>query len=477
MKKENWLRVVSFKTELLTENIIHRGYRESLSKLLPGLPPFRNRMIIDNDIYIDLNETDRIQEYFSKSLIKRAIWVYKKIENQSKKLIKISKLIMSNIKNTSNREISNKLEEFFKEFQKTIGAIGVPTIIDLTLESQLKDYLKDSDIKDVDEALSTIAIPFKPVETSKEKEDLLKLIIKIKNEKILLNSKKFEFLVDNHYKEYGWVYSTLFLGNLYNKNQIKKEIKSLFKIAEKEEKSLRDERKKQILEAEKLISKIKSIEGRQKTKFLQKAVYYRTARLEWMNKACFIVRPLLEEVAKRLKIRFDDLIYLMSEEIKDSLIKGSVSKIFKEQIKNRHEGYAVISDNQNEYLLVIGKELRKWKNKFSNKEEDEIIKGVVVFKGKVQGKAVIVKDRSEISKVQEGDILVTPLTTPDFIVGMKKAAGIVTDLGGITSHAAVTSREMKTPCIVGTKNATKILKDGDLVELDTDEGVVKILKR
>jgi pyruvate,water dikinase len=60
---------------------------------------------------------------------------------------------------------------------------------------------------------------------------------------------------------------------------------------------------------------------------------------------------------------------------------------------------------------------------------------------------------------------------------MKIAGAIITNQGGITSHAAITSREMKIPCIIGTKIATKVLKDGDLVEVDANRGVVKIIKR
>jgi pyruvate,water dikinase len=86
------------------------------------------------------------------------------------------------------------------------------------------------------------------------------------------------------------------------------------------------------------------------------------------------------------------------------------------------------------------------------------------------------KDRSELSKIHFGDIIVTPLTTPDFVVAMKKSSAIVTDLGGMTSHAAIVSRELGIPCIVGTKNATRILKDGDMVEVDANNGVVNILK-
>jgi len=67
------------------------------------------------------------------------------------------------------------------------------------------------------------------------------------------------------------------------------------------------------------------------------------------------------------------------------------------------------------------------------------------------------------------------MTSPDFIIAIKKCSAIVTNLGGITSHAAIISREFGIPCIVGAKNATEILKTGDLVEVDADNGIVKII--
>ena len=81
-----------------------------------------------------------------------------------------------------------------------------------------------------------------------------------------------------------------------------------------------------------------------------------------------------------------------------------------------------------------------------------------------------------LKKVEEGDILVTNQTTPEYMPLMKKASAFVTDQGGITCHAAIIAREMKKPCIIGTKIATKFLHDGDLVEVDANKGVVKILK-
>ncbi len=109
-------------------------------------------------------------------------------------------------------------------------------------------------------------------------------------------------------------------------------------------------------------------------------------------------------------------------------------------------------------------------------EKSEVISGSVASSGRAIGKVKIVITRNDVDKVEMGDILVSTMTRPEHIVAMKKAAAIVTNEGGITCHAALVSRELKIPCIIGTKIATKVLKDGDLVEVDANKGIVKIIK-
>lgn len=92
-----------------------------------------------------------------------------------------------------------------------------------------------------------------------------------------------------------------------------------------------------------------------------------------------------------------------------------------------------------------------------------------------KGRVKIVLSRNDFNKFKDGDILVVPMTTPEFVPLMKKAAAIITDEGGISCHAAIISRELGKPCIIGTKIATQVLKDGDMVEVDADRGVVKKL--
>jgi len=99
-----------------------------------------------------------------------------------------------------------------------------------------------------------------------------------------------------------------------------------------------------------------------------------------------------------------------------------------------------------------------------------LIKGSPASPGVGSGVVKIIKDLAELDKIKQGDILVTTMTNPDMVVSMQKAAGIITDEGGMTSHAAIVSREMGIPAVVGTENATSTLRDGQVVTVDGNTG-------
>lgn len=110
--------------------------------------------------------------------------------------------------------------------------------------------------------------------------------------------------------------------------------------------------------------------------------------------------------------------------------------------------------------------------------ESKTIQGRSAFPGKVQGAVRVILSRDGSGMVfNDGDILVTINSSPNLMAFIQKSGAIVTDEGGITCHAAIVSRELGKPCIIGTKIATKVLKDGDIVEVDADQGIVRILSR
>lgn len=113
------------------------------------------------------------------------------------------------------------------------------------------------------------------------------------------------------------------------------------------------------------------------------------------------------------------------------------------------------------------------KKREAEEETGEVmVSGLPASPGRISGPVKAIRSVDELDRVERGDILVTSMTTPDMVPAMKRAAGIVTDEGGLTSHAAIVSRELGTPCVVGTKKSTVTLSDGQIVTLDGERGKV-----
>ena len=207
---------------------------------------------------------------------------------------------------------------------------------------------------------------------------------------------------------------------------------------------------------------------------MKEFVWFRNYRTEKFFEALFFLEPLWKAVSSGHQLGERDLFYYLANEV--SLLFTHGVKVPEEELNARKAGSALLLDD-NKFLLLTGEGLRQ--KEASLKEADESltseIKGMIVCRGNCRGPASIVLDDSELDKVHEGDILVTNMTTPDYIPALRKAAGFVTDEGGVTCHAAIVARELKKPCIVGTKKATQILKDGDMVEVDANTGYVRIL--
>jgi pyruvate,water dikinase len=105
------------------------------------------------------------------------------------------------------------------------------------------------------------------------------------------------------------------------------------------------------------------------------------------------------------------------------------------------------------------------------------VTGKVANRGRAVGTARLVNSLEDIDKVNRGDILISVNTIPPLLPAMVKSSGIITDVGGMLSHAAIVSREFGIPCLVGTKTATKVFTDGDQVELNAYDGIARKLPK
>ena len=142
-------------------------------------------------------------------------------------------------------------------------------------------------------------------------------------------------------------------------------------------------------------------------------------------------------------------------------------------IQKRKNGY-IFFDNKLELVDNIPLWLERKNIVIKSQQDGKIIKGSVAYSGKKTGKVCQIYTKEDFKKFEKGDILVTTMTTPKFTPILKLAGAIVTDEGGITCHAAIIARELKIPCIIGCKNATEILKNDMIVEVNANEGIINI---
>lgn len=187
----------------------------------------------------------------------------------------------------------------------------------------------------------------------------------------------------------------------------------------------------------------------------------------------------LENIYKYFSKKYDvDAAYLYTDELL-GLFEG---KRPREDYQERKECYAAMN-HKGKLVKFSYKEAQKLCDEFAERVEKNFVQGMTANMGKATGRVVIAPmfDNQEAvmrinEKMKKGDILIAETTSPELMVLCKKAAAIVTNTGGMLSHAAIVSRELKIPCVVNTFNATRAFKFGDIVEVDADKGIVKKIK-
>ena len=211
--------------------------------------------------------------------------------------------------------------------------------------------------------------------------------------------------------------------------------------------------------------------------FMQLSMYVRDVRKVPLQKIMTIISNVMREYFERRDIPTEDIVYAGTYDFSSGLYKQAD---YIEEIKKRRNGIVLYYSNdggvfQDDNTNVVKDRIY---NLIATENEGQIeIKGNVGSTGTVRALVRVILSEKDFKKFKDGEVLVTSMTRPEYVPLMKIASAIVTDEGGITCHAAIVSRELKTPCIIGTKNATRILKDGDEVEVDANIGIVRIIKK
>lgn len=217
-----------------------------------------------------------------------------------------------------------------------------------------------------------------------------------------------------------------------------------------------------------------SVEEKRFFRSVRELVYVKDMRDEYRRKGVCAILPLFDEIGRRLNVARTDLAYFTSQEITNALHNNSPLDSFVAQARQR--GFLIYWNGTNITATSKPDEIENFITMYlsTSQPSTSVVKGICACAGQATGIVKIVRGVKDLSKVEHGDVMVAVTTHPDFVPAMHRAVAIITDEGGLTSHAAIVSRELKIPCIVGTKNATQILHDGDRISVDASLGRVTI---
>ena len=450
--KPNFQKLLSRKHATLTDDIlIHAWNDEKRFSSLTGIQEYvKNLEIIDGDFYFDLNWMEEITRKYSDKDLKIFRTFIKEGYSHGERL-------KSFVRGLNNRiNIQDAFWESVELLKNLLVFLPETHPLAKAIEMHVADILKTKGVGEgkLMKTLLEVSAPEKLNGSSLEIKELKEIQEKASKDK--------KFNLDKALKEHTDKYAYLGyrepFSQGYNKEFFRKRLEKL-----KSEESVPKKHKLSFNKSE-----------REYIDLLREFVYFRNYRTEKLYEALYY----LEQVWRKLSVKYGlgekDIGYYLLEEIGKLLNESK--KVKDSKISERILGYAMLLHND-QIELITGEALRDKKDSL-NKVDSTIkeIKGSAAYRGKASGNVRIVLKASEQNKVSEGDILVTTMTTPDFLPAMQKAIAFVTDEGGVTCHAAIIAREMKKPCIIGTKIATQVLKDGDLVEVDTNKGIVRKIK-
>lgn len=364
-----------------------------------------------------------------------------------------------------------ELSVLLSEGSKIIGYSGAHDWIAFSIDNTmldvvgLTDYLNNNPAKK--EQILSLATPVSALATFAEEVRILKIALKAKGldkEGILEN---FEEEIDKLQEDFGYIGALIYYPPT-SKESYAEQVLNRSKEENLQEKLKQKERNEEELKEQlEIVSKsvpehiVSAIEALQALSELRGI-----GGLDSLHHF-YNLRPLFKEIKERLKLSEEDFWLLRLNEVTAALCGEQIPDLKERKklygIKRVENGEMEELPNPQAFLDVI-----------SEKKTVEL-RGMPCYPGIVKGKAVVIESTIDMKRFERGDILVARATCVDYVPIMKKAAAVVTEFGGITSHAAVVSRELQVPTIVGVAGLTSKVKEGNIVEVDAKNGQVRII--
>lgn len=449
-------------------------------------------------VYIDKDDHAKVGRAISKKVIARPdifIALSKKQKEFARSFYRFLKKNNNpnQLKKISDNKLASLHEEYERRYRQVYSYYFPILAIEIYFFEYLRDYLnsKEKDTVKATRYLGIFITERKAMVNRQEKVAALKLGQRIKRNKKwlryfrssnpektieLVKDDKILFkLIKSHEKKFFWITRDYDDPILTFKDFITRFKKHLQGNPTKELKKLQHE-EDQLKKDIKNISKKLNIDKKHQRLFqtMREGIYYKELRKWIVSQTLYYYDPILMEIARRGGLSLNQARHLMTREVRSMLTKNiEMGTELNQRIK-----LSVFHNIQGKSKVYIGKEAQKYYDYFVKvNKKAKILYGMPVSAGKVKGPVKIVINPDSFHKVKKGDIIVTLQATPVFSPVLAIASGLICDGGpGITAHPATLAREAGIPGIIALRMATKILKDGQIVEVDGDKGIVKLIK-
>ena len=474
VKSVDWQYLVNRQEAVLMSSLTDQAYARF--EKLTGLPWHFNftLRLPTGEVLFSGKELDGLRSIFSQGDILLFINFQKRLVHYLKRFETISKKIEKTDYSSLSQEELHRLFETFVEAGLAAHNFLAPIpIADKVLTLRIMEKLPEASEQQKQEWLGTLTFPDKENEHVKEEQSFFILAAAYKK-------KNFPEKLQKHLTKFQWIGARWYwLNDAWTEQDILSRLEEFFaqhRNPKKEIEHLRHMREEETKTFQNLYKELNITPESELGRFIAIAKEYaflRTWRTDVIYHSGYRARGLFYEIARRAGINQEDVVYFSINEL-SAMAKTEKKAVPTLEVELRKQSCCKVT-LQGKYLILPGKE---WEMKIKNalhlsEEKGSQVQGKIAYPGKVQGPAKLVLSAEDLAKVQRGDILITVMTFPHFIAAMEKAAAFVTDEGGILCHAAIVSREMRKPCVIATKHATTVFKDGDVVEVNAEKGIVK----
>lgn len=383
------------------------------------------------------------------------------LKNLKRSILKSKNKIVNELEKTDYNSLSQKeLVKFTNNYFKLTNNVYKMAVYLRCIDRGTKIILDKLDNKKDIEKLISESV--NPSHSLKENRELVELGIKIKKESLDLDSK----YVKNKLKEIHDKYCWITCGNYKEEPRRIEDYENELKDLMASEVSLEDRGLKKLKNKKEAVESLNDFQG-SLVNLIIESIYLKDEFKFFVNEILFKSRKLFEELSIRTKKSVDS--------IKDLSPKEIITLLNNKKINKRNGDEYILIGYNNKIILIedIEEFSRKYiKLEINNKE----LKGRSASKGIGKGIVKVILGQRDFSKFEKNNIIVTSNTTPDYVPIIKKASAIIAEEGGLTAHVSIVSREFGIPCIVGVANVTKLLNDGDLVEVNANKGTIRKLK-